>query len=161
MAASMTPVDKAWYTSDPGMELVAAPMAVRPVSKAGFSPRILTPPKSAGATSGLPFEVKTPAQQLADKAHVASISPAPGAVWFINLGDYATKNDAQAILQQLRQRTPELVAGKTAQTVMVEKAGTVTYRARFTGFDNKEEARTACDKLVRQRYDCVLMPARG
>ncbi|MFY8101322.1 MAG: SPOR domain-containing protein, partial [Allorhizobium sp.] len=35
------------------------------------------------------------------------------------------------------------------------------YRARFTGFDTKEDARMACDKLVRQRYDCVLMPARG
>jgi D-alanyl-D-alanine carboxypeptidase len=101
----------------------------------------------------VPFEQKTPAQQLADKAHVASITPAPDAGWLINLGDYATKNDAQAILQKLRQRAPELVAGRTAQTVMVEKAGVVTYRARFTGFDQASAA-SACRAIKKQKAPC-------
>lgn len=96
---------------------------------------------------------KTASEQLADKAQVASISPAPDSDWFINLGDYATKNDAQAILQKLRQREPGLVAGKTAQTVMVEKAGTVTYRARFTGFDAAAAA-SACKEIRKGKAPC-------
>jgi D-alanyl-D-alanine carboxypeptidase len=120
----------------PKIEVVPPPTPVPDAQQGTLSP------------ADVPVEPKTPAQQLADKAHVASISPAPDAGWFINLGDYATKNDAQAILQKLRQRMPELVAGRTAQTVMVEKAGTVTYRARFTGFDAATAA-SAC-KAIRQ-----------
>jgi D-alanyl-D-alanine carboxypeptidase len=104
-------------------------------------------------TADAPFQVKTPAEQLADKAHVASISPAPDAGWLINVGDYATKNDAQAVLQQLRKRAPDVVSGKTAQTVMVEKAGTVTFRARFTGFD-QTAASSACKAIKRQNAPC-------
>ena len=96
---------------------------------------------------------KTPAEQLADKSHVASISAAPDAGWIINLGDYATKNDAQAILQKLRQRAPDLMDGKTAQTVMVEKSGVITYRARFIGFDQKAAA-AACNAIRKQKAPC-------
>ncbi len=109
---------------------------------------------SGGAESAqVPFQQKTPAEQLADQAQVASISPAPDAGWFINLGDYATKNDAQAILQQLRKREPGMVVGKTAQTVMVEKSGVVTYRARFAGFDETSAA-TACKAIRKQKTPC-------
>jgi D-alanyl-D-alanine carboxypeptidase len=125
----------------PGVEVVPPPT---PDAESGV----------AGTVAGeVPFEQKTPAQQLADKAHVASITPAPDAGWLINLGDYATKNDAQAILQKLRQRAPELVAGRTAQTVMVEKAGVVTYRARFTGFDQASAA-SACRAIKKQKAPC-------
>lgn len=112
-----------------------------------------TPDASTADAGNPPFEVKTPEQQLADKAQVASISPPVEADWTINLGDYATKNDAQAILQQLRKRLPEAVEGRTAQTVMIEKNGAVTYRARFTGFD-EGTAVTACKAIKRQNTPC-------
>jgi D-alanyl-D-alanine carboxypeptidase len=127
--------------ADPNVEVVPPPTPVPDASS------------EALVSGAAPAAEKTPSEQLADKAHVASISPAPDAGWFINLGDYATKNDAQAILQKLRQRTPELVAGKTAQTVMVEKSGVVTYRARFTGFDETSAA-TACKTIRRQKAPC-------
>ncbi|MFN4143203.1 serine hydrolase [Aestuariivirga sp.] len=100
-----------------------------------------------------PFQVKTPSEQLADKAAVASISPAVDSSWTINLGDYATKNDAQAVLQLLRKRSPDLLSGKTAQTVMVEKSGVVTYRARFTGFDEAAAA-LACKAAKKHKTPC-------
>jgi D-alanyl-D-alanine carboxypeptidase len=121
--------------AEPGVEVVPVPDA------------------AALDSAGVPFQEKTPAEQLADKAAVASISPAPDAGWVINLGDYATKNDAQAILQKLRQRTPDLVSGRTAQTVMVEKAGVITYRARFTGFD-KTSADNACKAIRKGKAPC-------
>jgi D-alanyl-D-alanine carboxypeptidase len=121
--------------AEPGVEVVPVPDA------------------AALDSADVPFQEKTPAEQLADKAAVASISPAPDAGWVINLGDYATKNDAQAILQKLRQRTPDLVSGRTAQTVMVEKAGVITYRARFTGFD-KTSADNACKAIRKGKAPC-------
>jgi hypothetical protein len=71
----------------------------------------------------------------------------------ITLGDYATKNDAQAVIQLMRKRAPEAVDGKTAQTVMVEKDGNVTFRARFTGFDETTAA-AACKRIKRQNTPC-------
>ena len=121
--------------AEPGVEVVPAPEAI------ALDPAVV------------PFKEKTPAEQLADKAAVASISPAPDAGWVINLGDYATRNDAQAVIQLMRKRAPETVSGKTAQTVMVEKAGVVTYRARFSGYDAPTAA-SACRAIKKQKTPC-------
>lgn len=107
----------------------------------------------AEAPAQVPFQQKTDQQQLADQAQMASIATAADAGWTISLGDYATKNDAQAVLQMTRKRAPDVVGGRTAQTVMVEKKGTVTYRARFTGFDQATAA-TACKALKKQKTPC-------
>lgn len=107
----------------------------------------------AEAPAQVPFQQKTDQQQLADQAQMASIATAADAGWTISLGDYATKNDAQAVLQMTRKRAPDVVGSRTAQTVMVEKKGTVTYRARFTGFDQATAA-TACKALKKQKTPC-------
>jgi D-alanyl-D-alanine carboxypeptidase len=131
----------------PGVEVVPEPVttAAAPAAPA---------PVKAEAAPQLPFKVKTQSEQLADQAHVASIAPATqDAGWFINLGDYASKKDAQAVLQLMRKRTPDPLSGKTAQTVMVEKAGVVTYRARFSGFDAATAA-SACKAIKKQKTPC-------
>ena len=46
-----------------------------------------------------------------------------------------------------------MLSGKTAQTVMVEKAGKVTYRARFMGFDESSAA-SACKTIKKQKTPC-------
>ena len=131
-----------------------AELAAEASAEAAPGVETVPPPNSdTEAAADGTVKVKTPAEQLADKAHVASITPAPDTGWLINLGDYATKNDAQAILQKLRQRAPDMVAGKTAQTVKVERAGTITYRARFTGFDQASAAE-ACRVIKRNKAPC-------
>lgn len=93
------------------------------------------------------------AQAPADQAQIASIAAGSDAGWTITLGDYATKADAQAVLQMTRKRTPDVIAGKTAQTVMVEKKGQITYRARFTGFD-ESTASMACKAIKKKKTPC-------
>ena len=90
---------------------------------------------------------------MADQAQVASLAPAADTGWTISLGDYATKIDAQAVLQLMRKRTPDALSGRTAQTVMVERSGKITYRARFTGFD-EAAAVTACKAIKKQKTPC-------
>lgn len=91
-------------------------------------------------------------QQAADQAQIAALT-APDTGWTISLGDYATKTDAQAVLQLMRKRTPGELAGRTAQTVMVERSGKITYRARFTGFDENAAA-AACKAIKKQKTPC-------
>ncbi len=104
----------------------------------------------------LPFQVKTPSEQLADQATVASLPTAPvDGGWMISIGDYATKQDAQARIQDLRRKASDALAGKTAQTVVVEKSGKVTYRARFTGFD-EGSAKSACKVIKKRKSVCQI-----
>ncbi|WP_373504480.1 D-alanyl-D-alanine carboxypeptidase family protein [Aestuariivirga sp.] len=110
------------------------------------------------APADLPFQVKTPSEQLADQATVASIASAD-AQWMINLGDYASKPDALAQLQLMRKKAGAVLDGKTAQTVVVDKKGTITYRARFTGFD-ENSAKAACKAIKKNKAACsVQAPA--
>lgn len=134
-----------------GISELAAAAAVAPAAPQPAQPgeQVETVPQPADA----PFEVKTPEQQLADQAQVASITPAPEAAWIIVLGDYPSKNDAQAMLQLMRKHTPDVLTGKTAQTVMIEKSGKITFRARFTGFDENSAA-AACTAIRKQNKPC-------
>jgi D-alanyl-D-alanine carboxypeptidase (penicillin-binding protein 5/6) len=106
-----------------------------------------TPPAMVGAGQG--------AQQ-------ASAAAATGErKWQIQIAAATSAQAAMDLLSAARDKVGAPLENLDTYTEMVTRNGTTFYRARFTGFETKEEARTACDKLVRQRYDCVLMPARG
>lgn len=110
------------------------------------------------APKAVPFEVKSP--ESADEAPDKIVaSAAPEGNWTIQVGAYAAKNDAQARLRQVMQKFPDLFDGRTAFTATVEKDQKITYRARFTGFD-EGDAKTTCKTLEKRRTDCyVLAPA--
>jgi D-alanyl-D-alanine carboxypeptidase len=127
--------------------------AEEPAAKVETVPQPMPEQNVAQPPEAAPFQQKTDSQQLADQAQMASIASGTDAGWTISLGDYATKNDAQAVLQQMRKRTPAVLDGRTAQTVMVEKKGKITYRARFTGFDESSAA-TACKAIKKQKAPC-------
>lgn len=106
----------------------------------------------------------TPANRFApvDPQHTASTQPASTErKWQIQIAAATSAQAAMDLLSQARQKVGEPLQDLDTYTEMVTRNGVTFYRARFTGFGTKEEARIACDKLVRQRYDCVLMPARG
>ncbi|MFN3507210.1 MAG: D-alanyl-D-alanine carboxypeptidase [Allorhizobium sp.] len=108
--------------------------------------------------------VATPANRFApvDQQHTASTQPASTErKWQIQIAAATSAQAAMDLLSQARQKVGEPLQDLDTYTEMVTRNGVTFYRARFTGFGTKEEARIACDKLVRQRYDCVLMPARG
>ena len=73
----------------------------------------------------------------------------------IHLGDYASKSDAQAQLQLMRKKAAAVLDGKTAQTVVIDKKGTITYRARFTGFD-EGSAKAACKAIKKSKAACSV-----
>jgi D-alanyl-D-alanine carboxypeptidase (penicillin-binding protein 5/6) len=118
-------------------------------------------PSSQAETADL---VATPASRFAavDPQQTAS-TPATSFErrWQVQIAAATSAQAAMDLLSQARQKVGGPLQGLDTYTEMVTRNGITFYRARFTGFETKEAARAACDKLVRQRYDCVLMPARG
>jgi serine-type D-Ala-D-Ala carboxypeptidase (penicillin-binding protein 5/6) len=101
----------------------------------------------------------TAAAQGAQQASAASTTGERK--WQIQIAAATSAQAAMDLLSDARDKVGAPLKNLDTYTEMVTRNGTTFYRARFTGFDTKDEARTVCDKLVRQRYDCVLMPARG
>ncbi|SIQ06578.1 D-alanyl-D-alanine carboxypeptidase (penicillin-binding protein 5/6) [Rhizobium sp. RU33A] len=118
-------------------------------------------PSSQAGTADL---VATPASRFAavDPQQTASTpSTSFERRWQVQIAAATSAQAAMDLLSQARQKVGGPLQGLDTYTEMVSRNGITFYRARFTGFETKEAARAACDKLVRQRYDCVLMPARG
>ena len=106
----------------------------------------------------------TPQTRLAavDPQQTASTAtPAGKNKWQVQIAAATSAQAAMELLSEARQKVGGPLNDLDTYTEMVTRNGVTFYRARFTGFDTKEDARMACDKLVRKRYDCVLMPARG
>jgi D-alanyl-D-alanine carboxypeptidase (penicillin-binding protein 5/6) len=106
----------------------------------------------------------TPQSRLApvDQPQAASTVTLAGKnKWQVQIAAATSAQAAMELLSEARQKVGGPLNDLDTYTEMVTRNGVTFYRARFTGFDTKEDARMACDKLVRQRYDCVLMPARG
>ncbi len=81
--------------------------------------------------------------------------------WQIQIAAATSAEAAMDLLSDARTKVGGVLTTLDTYTEAVTRNGTTFYRARFTGFESKDEARTACEKLVKNRYDCVLMPARG
>ncbi len=134
----------------------ATPAAAATVTPETPAPQVETVPQPMPDQTVAESPSAAPAQQgqpAVDQAQMASIAAGTEGGWIISLGEYATKTDAQAVLQLTRKRTPDVLQGRTAQTVMVEKQGKVTYRARFTGFDQSAAA-MACKAIKKQKTPC-------
>jgi D-alanyl-D-alanine carboxypeptidase len=118
------------------------------------------------APAKLPFEVKAeatqpePVQQPIGEVEGETVaSLLADQEWSIQIGAYSTKKDAQARLNEVRKSAGAVLAGKSAITVTVQKGKDVTYRARFSGF-NEADAKAACKQIGKRKTSCyVLAPA--
>jgi serine-type D-Ala-D-Ala carboxypeptidase (penicillin-binding protein 5/6) len=119
-------------------------------------PRV-TPRANVGVTAN----ANAGAPVAGQGAQQASTLSAGERKWQIQIAAATSAQAAMELLSDARDKVGAPLKNLDTYTEMVTRNGTTFYRARFTGFETKDEARTVCDKLVRERYDCVLMPARG
>ncbi|MBB4953760.1 D-alanyl-D-alanine carboxypeptidase (penicillin-binding protein 5/6) [Agrobacterium vitis] len=97
-------------------------------------------------------------------AHPRPLKPIPlrrDGEWQIQIAAAPSAEEAMSLLQSVRDKIGGPLAERDIYTEAVTHNGSTVYRARFTGFPNKDDAQNACDRLVKSAYDCVLMPARG
>ena len=93
------------------------------------------------------------------RQQIAAASPAgPQGRFEIQIGAYASVEEAQRNLSAAQARAGKLLNNYPSVTHAVSKAGRPVIRARFRGFDAQTAANT-CTELRRQGTDCFVMTA--
>ncbi|HEX2556535.1 MAG TPA: serine hydrolase [Microvirga sp.] len=88
------------------------------------------------------------------EARVAPRPSVPVSEWVIQLGATDEEDKAKLILDEAKARTGRVLAKAAPFTEKVNRDGSTLYRARFSGFDEAEEAQDACKALKRSGFAC-------
>jgi D-alanyl-D-alanine carboxypeptidase len=149
ITASFTP-PSAPSMPEPKVEPSRARAATRPTAERAAAP----------IQRGMrPSTLQAQAAAISDgrQVDVAAVDPANGR-FEIQIGAYASMNDAQRALGAVQARAGGVVASYASVTQPVDKGGRTIYRARFRGFDANSAANT-CVALRKQSFDCFVMTA--
>ncbi len=82
-------------------------------------------------------------------------APANGGAYQIQVGAYASQQEAEAQLHAVTQRAEALLNGYSMRTFAVTSGAKTIYRARFAGF-NSQNATHTCTELRRRSIDCFV-----
>lgn len=120
-------------------------------------------PKALGyADDGVvPLERPAAMEEMinAGKASKAPADKAGG--WQIQISAAPSADAARALLAQAKSEAGAPLVSASPYTEAVGKGANAVYRARFVGFQTKEDAASACDALKKRSYDCMLLPNQG
>ncbi len=74
--------------------------------------------------------------------------------WVIQLGATDEETKAKLILDEAKARTGRVLAKASPFTEKVSRDGSILFRARFSGFQEAEDAQEACKALKRSGFAC-------
>lgn len=137
----------------------ASPVAASTLGTAYAQPVEVAPVEVAAADVAGDVAPLNPQAELPLAQPAAATAKVRG--WQIQIAAASSAELAMDLLADAKAKIGGALADRDTYTEAVTRDGSTFYRARFTGFASKTEARSACDQLVKNRYDCVLMPARG
>jgi D-alanyl-D-alanine carboxypeptidase len=137
----------------PGAAAVAEPipMAVQP-PKARASASKPTAMLSAAVAPDSP-EAVTPGV----KHFVAAKSAPTHAGWIIQIGAFDIDREARQQLSSAHAKAGHLLDNADPFTEVVVKGDKTLYRARFAGFQQKDEAEAVCKQLKLRDIDCITI----
>ncbi|QWW68609.1 D-alanyl-D-alanine carboxypeptidase family protein [Rhizobium sp. WYJ-E13] len=135
-----------------------------PVSAPRVAEEAVQPaPKALGYADGgvIPLERPAAMDEIinAGKASKAPAGKAGG--WQIQISAAPSADAARALLAQAQSEAGAPLVSASPYTEAVGKGASAVYRARFVGFQSKEDATSACDALKKRSYDCMLLPNQG
>jgi hypothetical protein len=78
--------------------------------------------------------------------------------WHIQIGAVPTQEGAQALISRASGAMGAALADRQPLTQEIDHDGGKLYRARFTGFSGKDEARAACAQLQKKSFACLAVP---
>jgi D-alanyl-D-alanine carboxypeptidase len=84
-------------------------------------------------------------------------SRAARAGWVIQVGAFDAEHDAQQRLSKAHAKMGQLLDRADPFTETVLKGEKTLYRARFAGFQQKDEAEAVCKQLKRNDIDCMTI----
>jgi D-alanyl-D-alanine carboxypeptidase len=142
MAAPVAPasviVPKTVATAPSSVAPAAAPMAAAPV-------RVALAPAAAEASAPEP------------KRDVATRSAPTHTGWMVQVGAFDVERDAQQRLTNAHAKVGHALDNADPFTEPVMKGDKTLYRARFAGFQQKDEADAVCKQLKRNDIDCMTI----
>lgn len=153
MPAQRPDVIGAWISDTFALGAAPAPLGqTRPSTP-------LLPPVGVGA-SGQPIDLMT-SGSIGDAPKVAAIDPAqpsaaaPGG-WIVQVGAAPTETGANSLLNDATARLSSLTDFRP-YVESFQKNGQTFYRARFTGFGDRDDATNMCNRLKKASMSCLAM----
>jgi D-alanyl-D-alanine carboxypeptidase len=134
----------------------AEPIAVPPAQEPSAAQAVAASLAAAQApgTQVQPAATTTASISAADDAEVR------GDTWAIQIGAFPSQDGAQSRLKAARTAAGKQLQGKKGLMLAAQKDGQTLYRARFTGFGERE-ARDACKALARKGLSCFAIAPQG
>src|SRR5690606_41857764 len=88
----------------------------------------------------------------------SSVQTAEAAIggWVVQIGAGPSEDSARALLSDAAGKVGKL-GDFRSYVERFEKNGQVFYRARFTGFGDRDDANAMCSQLKRQNLSCLAM----
>jgi D-alanyl-D-alanine carboxypeptidase len=86
----------------------------------------------------------------------AKSAPAP-AGWIIQIGAFDIDREARQQLSSAHAKAGHLLDNADPFTEVVVKGDKTFYRARFAGFQQKDEAEAVCKQLKLRDIDCITI----
>jgi D-alanyl-D-alanine carboxypeptidase len=119
------------------------------------SPAPMPPPAPSSAKQ----EDRIAPVQTAAKAEPVDVKRedarrASASAWVIQLGATDDEDKAKSMLDEAKSRSGRALSRASAFTEKVNKGGATLYRARFSGFEEADEAESACKALKRNGFAC-------
>jgi D-alanyl-D-alanine carboxypeptidase len=171
-APATTTVIAAAAPSQPVAEPVSAPKPVKPSVVASMTlnetPAPAAPVTAAPETDTAPSfpavqafkpaaKPKTAPVVEASAASDAKTRAARAAGWVIQVGAFDAEHDAQQRLTKAQAKIGHVLDRADPFTEPVLKGEKTLYRARFAGFQQKDEAEAVCKQLKRNDIDCMTI----
>jgi D-alanyl-D-alanine carboxypeptidase len=120
--------------------------------QARLQPLVL-PPKQETA-SLIPPAADRPKDVARSLAQPFAAQSKSSSSWMIQLGATDEESKARAILDKAKSNAGRSLASASAFTEKVQRDGSTLYRARFSGFDEADDAQEACRTLKKQGFAC-------
>jgi D-alanyl-D-alanine carboxypeptidase len=142
------------------------PIASR-ISTASAVAELATPPGYAQTDSAAIARLSELARIRAGDQELIAAAPAPGTAvartsmdsgWYIQIGAVPTEAGALALIEKAQKSLGPVLASLQPVTQEIEHRGETLYRARFAGFEDKDEARATCHKLESKSFACLAVP---
>jgi len=125
------------------------------VPKAPASASRPTSMPSAAATLVVPDAPEAAAPET--KRFVAAQRTPARSGWIVQIGAFDIERDAQQQLGSARAKAGHVLDNADPYTEPVMKGDKTLYRARFAGFQQKDEAEAVCKRLKLSNIDCITI----
>lgn len=87
----------------------------------------------------------------------AAAAPQISDGWKIQIAAAPDEDGARLMLDRAKSKAGKMLASATPSVEPVAKGSSTMYRARFAGFDNKDQARAVCAYLTKRDVSCLAI----